>query len=306
MKNTHIEHPEDSILNGDLTVLDWFINPGNLSVKVDGAPAIVWGTNPANGQFFVGTKSVFNKVKIKIAHSHEEINTLYKGEVASILHVCFNYLPRTDSIIQGDFIGLGGVREYTPNTITYQFPEIVNQVIIVAPHTEYTAENDLRNAVAQPLNRELESNDQVLFVQPKTYILHDPWNKSEGTVCFDDVEEVCKFARAMSVIVEFVSDKEAAKIKQQLNACIREGREIVVENFDCDPNLIGLWKLVKSIKEDCLHLCRNNGPAAYINGNRIDAEGYVLNNEFGMFKLVNREVFSYANFNHGRFQCANL
>jgi hypothetical protein len=29
-----------------------------------------------------------------------------------------------------------------------------------------------------------------------------------------------------------------------------------------------------------------------------------MTNEFGMFKLVNREVFSYANFNHGRFQVA--
>jgi len=63
--------------------------------------------------------------------------------------------------------------------------------------------------------------------------------------------------------------------------------------------------LVKSIKEDCLFLCRNNGPAAYLNGDRVDAEGYVLSNEFGMFKLVNREVFSRANFNHGRFQCAS-
>jgi hypothetical protein len=62
---------------------------------------------------------------------------------------------------------------------------------------------------------------------------------------------------------------------------------------------------VKSIKEDAVYLCRNDGPAAYINGNRIDAEGYVMTNDFGMFKLVNREVFSYANFNHGRFQCAN-
>ena len=66
MKNTHLEHPEDSILTGDLTVLDWFIEPGALSVKIDGAPAVVFGTNPANGKFFVGTKSVFNKVKIKI------------------------------------------------------------------------------------------------------------------------------------------------------------------------------------------------------------------------------------------------
>ena len=47
MKNTHLEHPEDTILTGDLSVLDWFVTRGTLSVKIDGAPAIVWGTNPA-------------------------------------------------------------------------------------------------------------------------------------------------------------------------------------------------------------------------------------------------------------------
>ena len=122
---------------------------------------------------------------------------------------------------------------------------------------------------------------------------------------FADVEEVCNFARQMATTATFVTNKEAEKIKQQINALIRAGEQIDVENvheFDCDPNLIRLWLLVKSIKDDCLHICRNNGPAAYINGNRIDAEGYVLSNEFGMFKLVNREVFAYANFNFGRFQ----
>ncbi|MFZ9350127.1 MAG: DUF6267 family protein, partial [Candidatus Fonsibacter ubiquis] len=84
MKNTHLEHPEDCILNGDLTVLDWFIEPGNLSVKIDGAPAIVWGIDPANGEFFVGTKAVFNKKKIRIAHNHEEIDLFYQGNVADI------------------------------------------------------------------------------------------------------------------------------------------------------------------------------------------------------------------------------
>ena len=62
MQNTHLEHPEDSILTGDLSVLDWFVTEGKLSLKIDGAPAIVWGRNPATGNFFVGTKSVFNKV----------------------------------------------------------------------------------------------------------------------------------------------------------------------------------------------------------------------------------------------------
>jgi len=67
-------------------------------------------------------------------------------------------------------------------------------------------------------------------------------------------------------------------------------------------NLIRLWKLVKSIKDDCLSICRNNGPAAYVGFDRIDAEGYVYANEFGLFKLVKREAFSRANFNSGRFQ----
>jgi hypothetical protein len=298
MKNTHLEHPEDSILTGDLSVLDWFVTPGNLSVKIDGAPAIVWGIDPACGEFFVGTKAVFNKKKIRIAHNHEEIDSFYQGEVARILHACFDYLPRTDAIIQGDFVGFGGSDEYTPNTITYKFPEVVYQEIIVAPHTVYVAENDLRDAVAHPMNFIITDTSYCKFVKPQAYIQH-------GQESFADVEEVCKFARVMALAVKFVTDKEAAKIKQQLNACIRENRPVVNSEFDCDPNLLGLWALVKSIKADCLYLCRNDGPDAYINRNRIDSEGYVMTNEFGMYKLVNREVFSYANFNHGRFQCAS-
>ena len=300
MKNIHLEHPEDTILTGDLSVLDWFTARGKLSVKMDGAPAIVWGVDPACGEFFVGTKAVFNKKKIRIAHNHDEIDQFYQGEVAAILHACFDRLPRFESIIQGDFIGFGGSDEYNSNTITYKFPDVVSQNIIIAPHTVYEANDDLRDSWAEPLMVNLQSTDDVLFVQPEAYIAH-------GQTSFADVEEVCNFARQMAQTATFVTDKEAAKIKQQLNALIRDGEQIDVENvneFDCDANLIRLWLLVKSIKDDCLFLCRNHGPAAYIGYNRIDAEGYVLSNEFGMFKLVNREVFSHANFNSGRFNLA--
>jgi hypothetical protein len=293
MKNTHIEHPEDSILNGDLSVLDWFTARGHLSVKIDGAPAIVWGIDPATDTFFVGTKAVFNKKKLRIAHSHDEIDQHYEGNVANILHSCFDYLPRVNGIIQGDFIGFGGETEYTPNLITYQFPEVVDQQIIVAPHTRYEANDDLRDSWAIPLTVNLESTDSVLFVKPDAYILH-------GQTSFADVEEVCNFARQMSTTVQFVDNKGAAHLKKVFNTFIKVGAVLDDEALaiagDCDINLIRLWELVKSIKEDCLFLCRNNGPAAYIKQDRIDAEGYVLSNEFGMFKLVNREVFSYANF----------
>ena len=98
MKNKHIEHPEDSILNGNLSVLDWFINNGNISAKIDGSPAIVWGTNPANNKFFVGTKSVFNKKLIKINHDHRQIDENHQGKVADILHKCLDNLYPTTNI----------------------------------------------------------------------------------------------------------------------------------------------------------------------------------------------------------------
>jgi hypothetical protein len=301
MQNKHQEHPEDTILTGDLSVLDWFTAAGALSVKIDGAPAIVWGIDPATGTFFVGTKAVFNKKKIRIAHSHDEIDQHYEGNVANILHSCFDYLPRTESIIQGDFIGFGGNTEYTPNLITYQFPEVVDEQIIIAPHTVYEANDDLRDSWALPLMVNLQSDDDVLFVKPDAYILHN--QKS-----FADVKEVCDFARQMSQTVQFVDNKGAAHLKKVFNTFIKVDAVLDDEALsiagDCDINLIRLWKLVKSIKEDCLFLCRNNGPAAYIKQDRIDAEGYVMTNEFGMFKLVNREVFSHHNFNSGRFQCA--
>ena len=300
MKNTHLQHPEDSILSGDLTVLDWFTDSSTLSVKIDGCPAIVWGTNPANGKFFVGTKSVFNKVKIKINHSHEEIDANHEGEVALILHACFANLPRTDSIVQGDFIGFGGDDTYTPNTITYIFDEIIEQTIIVAPHTLYTAENDLRDAIARPLDSAPSDTDTCKFVMPRCWELDA------------DPTGVIAFARQMSTTCEFMTDKQSRQVQQQLNSIIRAGLDIDDITLDAlafanqiDVNVLRLWKLVESIKMQMLSLCRNNGPKAYIGNRQCGGEGYVRTNNYGMFKLVDRMQFSHANFNQGRFQVSN-
>ena len=294
MQNKHIEHPEDTILTGDLSVLDLLMSEGHLSVKMDGAPAIVWGRNPATGNFFVGTKSVFNKVKIKINESHADIDANHDGNVAKILHACFDWLPHTDAIFQGDFIGFGGDSEYTPNTITYNFGVTVREEIIVAPHTYYIAESDLRDAIAHPMNFTITDTIYCKFVKPKARIFSGNYDTCLGS--FSDLSEVIQFAKQMAQTVTFLDDKKAKQIKQQLNACIRENRPVVNDDFDCDPLLLGLWALVKSIKDDALYLCRNDGPAAYIGYDRIDAEGYVYSNEFGTIKLVNREVFSYNNF----------
>jgi hypothetical protein len=100
-------------------------------------------------------------------------------------------------------------------------------VIIIAPHTTYEVENDLRDAVAFPDTSVWNDTDFVKYVKPRAFIAHNQ-------EFFADVEEVCNYARQMSTLVNFVSDKEAAKIKQQLNACIREQRDINPEEFECD------------------------------------------------------------------------
>ena len=293
MKNIHLEHPEDTILTGNLDVLDWFHEPlSSISVKMDGSPAIVWGRNPATGNFFVGTKSVFNKKLIKINETHSDIDRNHSGRVADILHSCFDYLPHSDWIIQGDFIGYGGSDTFHSNTLTYVFPEEVEQKIIIVPHTIYTARNDLRDAVASPLVHQLHSTDDTLFVQVGVEI--SPYR--------EDIEDVCKFAKQISTLCTFVNDKEATNLKKVLNSYIREGKDVneyeIAEQYDCDINLIRLWKLVESIKMDmfCFIDC-DDDIECYIQGEQTDHEGYVLHNEFGSFKIVNRSVFSRANFN---------
>jgi hypothetical protein len=306
MKNTHLQHPEDSILAGDLSVLDWFSDSNfvDLSVKIDGCPAIVWGIDPANGEFFVGTKSVFNKKKIKINHSHAEIDINHSGEVALILHACFANLPRINYICQGDFIGFGGDDTYTPNTITYVFDEIIEQTIIVAPHTLYTAENDLRDAIARPLDITFlafgpKGGDTCKFVMPRCWQLDEDYSLK------------LHFARQMSTTCEFLTDKQSRQVQQQLNSVIRAGLDIDDITLEAlafanqiDVNVLRLWKLVESIKMQMLSLCRNNGPKAYIGNRQCGGEGYVRTNNYGMFKLVDRMQFSHANFNNGKFACA--
>ena len=295
MKNTHLQHPEDSILTGDLSVLDWFLAESELSVKIDGSPAIVWGTNPATGNFFVGTKSVFNKVKIKINETHDDIDRNHSGVVADILHHCFDCLPSFDGIVQGDFIGFGGDDTFCPNTITYIFDEIIDQNIIVAPHTLYATDNELKDAytIMDMVDMEIfDDTETCKFVQPRA------WQIDE------DFAEIVGFARQMSQLVSFAEPIEAEKIKIDLNRCIREGREVDPDSFN-NSRLISYWFLIKSIKEDMLFLCRNNGPKAYIDNKQCGGEGYVRTNDHGMFKLVNREQFSHANFNNMKHQCAS-
>ena len=150
MKNTHLEHLEDNILNGGseggkeavafLRSLGKMLDQGGadtrVTVKWDGAPAIICGTNPDNGRFFVGTKSVFNKVDPKIVYSEEDVDRMYSpGQLAQKLKDSYKYLSQLSipNVVQGDLLFTDDKYEATiggdtciafqPNTIVYAVPK---------------------------------------------------------------------------------------------------------------------------------------------------------------------------------------
>ena len=290
MKNLHIEHPEDTILTGDLSVLNAFESNNHYSVKIDGSPAIVWGTNPENGKFFVGTKSVFNKRIPKINYTNADIERNHGNnvELSGILHRCLNCLPRIGfegRVFQGDFIGFGGYRDYKPNAISYTFSKVQNVGVVVAPHTEYTGDT-IQGMTAAPL---MDKLDPTMFVQP------DAWLSNLGSVM--DFSETIRFARQMATLVDFATEKEAKQIKIDLNAYIRDGDEVVAEEFS-NYQLIRLWLLVKRIKEEFMLRMRDNFDAeCFLGQSYISGEGYVMHGFNGTYKLVDRETFSRYNFN---------
>ena len=172
-KNTHLEHLEDDIINRGAKGGDNAINflksvrnmlagssgGVNMTVKWDGAPAIICGVNPENGKFFVGTKSVFNKTP-KINYTSRDIARNHSGVVADKLNVCLVNLSRLriKGILQGDLlftndlkaINIDGEKmvSFTPNTITYAVPiksdlgrRIIKAKMGIVFHTQYSGKS---------------------------------------------------------------------------------------------------------------------------------------------------------------------
>ena len=294
MKNLHLEHPEDMILEGNVKVFDALYETAHLSLKIDGAPAVVFGTHPENGKFFVGTKSVFNKKKDMICYSVEDVFKKYDRQthdsLIRVLVNCLLYLPKIDGIIQADFIGVGGSNIYRPNTLEYHFPEIVTEKIILAPHTKYTTDSTLLECVAKPLVTHLINTKDVKWIQPSV----------------DRVFDGAEPPKINTDNVKFLTAKEAKEAKTAINKLIKDGVELsdynLFEILGCN-HLANLYQLLIEIKEELIDtFIVYDSPKCYVEGIQIKGEGFVMTTKYGMIKLIDRPEFAYANFNNGRFQ----
>jgi len=134
----------------------------NTTVKYDGAPAVVIGVDP-NGNFFVGSKSVFAKTP-KMNYSINDIKQNHSqapGLVDKLIQTFIHFKDtKFNSTYQGDFLFDEQIKEFNtidgeehvifkPNTIVYAVPtnseegqKISKAKIGVVFHTEYDVNLD--------------------------------------------------------------------------------------------------------------------------------------------------------------------
>ena len=175
-KNLRISHLEDLLVSGQDGIRDTILILNNLirqaagvstkdlqvKVKYDGSPSLVVGIDPETKKFFVGTKSVFNKINPKINYTPEDIDRNHpEPELNKKLKVALQYLPELGikNILQGDLMfiqstlkrkevdGLDCVT-FQPNTLTYVVPvdsplgkEILRAKIGIVFHTQYDGDS---------------------------------------------------------------------------------------------------------------------------------------------------------------------
>ena len=170
--NVHLYHIEEDIIRNGLVGAKSAVNylygmtemlgggaDGNVrvTVKWDGAPAIICGKDPLNGKFFVGTKSVFAQTP-KINYTFQDIDRNHSaGGLNKKLKYAHRYLQNLniDGVVQGDLMFTPGDIQaeriddeayvtFTPNTITYAvqkgsklYDQITKAKIGIVFHTTY-------------------------------------------------------------------------------------------------------------------------------------------------------------------------
>ena len=278
-KNTHLEHLEDDIViqgkKGGINAIRMLRELGKMltepnssmrvTTKWDGAPAIVCGIDPLTGYFFVGTKSVFNKVAPKICVTESEIDDLYTGGVVTILKECLKYLPSLGitGVVQGDFLfteasksnrvfGGDACISFQPNTITYAVQTgtpVGNMVdkakIGIVFHTSYTGES--------------LSNMSAVFGSPK---INPTTDVAVFSSTFTDASDAAKMGiselqkytaavnkaegslRQASAFLNLITEQGEGRFmmnmlfKQYMNGLVRQGIEIT----DAQKTTLGFFQ----------------------------------------------------------------
>jgi hypothetical protein len=227
----------------------------NVSVKWDGAPAIIFGQDPEDGKFFVATKGAFAKTP-KLAKSHADIDGYWSGGLAETMHLAFNTLgaSKPKGVFQGDALytrssiavqTIDGVTYLTfrPNTITYAVDQnsdlgrrIAASQFGIVVHTMYTGRGTLAQYNAGPITPGAFS---TMRPGSDVVILDAKFDDLSGTVTFTAQEQAdfdLAFDEASSwsrldkrVYATILSEPLHAYLQQFINAQVRQNKSVAPE-----------------------------------------------------------------------------
>jgi hypothetical protein len=279
-KNVHLEHLEDNVLNlgtngtreaiNFLRSLRDMLNGHseskvNVTTKWDGAPAIFAGINPDNGQFFVGTKGVFNKDP-KLNYTEEDIDKNHPAEgLNKKLKVALRYLPKLGikGVLQGDMMFTKGDLEsktidgedyilFQPNTIVYAVPadsklaqSMLAAQIGVVWHTSYTGRtfDDMKASFNIDINHLTKTKDvwfrDAYFIDASGTATFTAEESRKMDMVLSDLGAL--FRRTSSLTLNHISTSDTIKtqIKTFNNSKIRSG-EVIKDTMKHTRELI-LW-----------------------------------------------------------------
>jgi len=263
-KNVHLEHLEDEILNDGYAGFQRAIKsirgvmeilsanePQNfdLTVKWDGAPAVICGINPDNGKFFVGTKGVFN-VTPKINYTDADIDTNHPNEgLNTKLKLALKYFKGLGirGILQGDllFDSASLTREridgkqyitFKPNTITYAVPpdtdmgkRISAAKIGIVFHTAY--EGDSMSSLSARFNPDISGLKKSRNVWYDNATLRagggdGMFSPAERAAIERNIATVMRTALDLRPVLRQISANDGVKtaIKTYINGLVRLGK----------------------------------------------------------------------------------
>jgi hypothetical protein len=255
--NFHLTHLEELVLVGQKQGLDVairFINEltnifeGNTdsklftTVKFDGAPAVLAGYNPENGNFFVSTKN-----PDKASYSVQEIvqNFGHAPGLVEKLKLAFLYLPNVikQNYYQGDFMfSKSDIQEieyegqklltFKPNTITYAVEvdsplgqKVRNAQIGIVFHTKYTG------AVGKETSKTPDVSVKEFNLIPEVFVDDAKFKDMSGMATLTNQEEelvrtnLDKVQKAGGVIDWLaLTSTTYANLNTFINTLIRQGR----------------------------------------------------------------------------------
>ena len=263
-KLKHLEHAEDHVIHGGSAgfshayhnlkdVHDRLTGKENatkVTMKYDGSPSVIFGTNPENGRFFVATKSAFNK-NPKINYTPEDIerNHGHAPGLVEKLKAALEHLPKTTprkGVFQGDIMHTkGDVRvqgnkvRFTPNTITYGADRnsehgqaAMNSQIGVAVHTAYKGKTmeDMKAQYAPELNTFKKHKDVHLIST------EHPLDKMDYNP--KDQQRFAKHMKAAAMLHKATGEDDFAAVQQQqiqlktyINSTIRHGTNASIDGY---------------------------------------------------------------------------